>query len=146
MNLTRHTRAAPTSMPTRTRTEPSVDEQDNRFEEAAIEAEFETGYREETREEARKGAIKRLFRMASGTFVTILGVILMPLPGPGLLVVAVGLGILSRDVAWADRLLQIVRKRLPSDSDGRLPRSSIATMTVLALAGAAFSIWVAFLR
>jgi len=123
-----------------------VDEQDNRFEEAAIEAEFETGYREETREEARKGAIKRLFRMASGTFVTILGVILMPLPGPGLLVVAVGLGILSRDVAWADRLLQIVRKRLPSDSDGRLPRSSIATMTVLALAGAAFSIWVAFLR
>lgn len=126
--------------------EPSVDEQDNRFEEAAIEAEFETGYREETREEARKGAIRRLFRMTSGIFVTILGVILMPLPGPGLLVVAVGLGILSRDVAWADRLLQIVRKRLPSDSDGRLPRSSIATMTVLALAGAAFSIWVTFLR
>ena len=124
----------------------SVNEEENRFEEAAIEAEFETGYREETREEARRGVVTRLLRMTSGSLVTIIGVIMMPLPGPGLLIVAVGLGILSRDVAWADRLLQIVRKRLPSDSDGRLPRSSIVTMTVLALAGAAFSIWVTFLR
>ncbi|MAR53682.1 MAG: PGPGW domain-containing protein [Acidimicrobiales bacterium] len=84
--------------------------------------------------------------MASGTFVTILGVILMPLPGPGLLVVAIGLGILSRDVAWADRLLQKVRRRLPSDSDGRIPRSSIVTMIVLALAGIAISTWWTFIR
>ena len=124
----------------------SVNEEENRFEEAAIEAEFETGYREETREEARRGVVTRLLRMTSGSLVTIIGVIMMPLPGPGLLIVAVGLGILSRDVAWADRLLQIVRKRLPSDSDGRLPRSSIVTMTVLALAGVAFSILVTFLR
>jgi len=123
-----------------------VNEEENRFEEAAIEAEFETGYREETREEARRGVVTRLLRMTSGSLVTIIGVIMMPLPGPGLLIVAVGLGILSRDVAWADRLLQIVRKRLPSDSDGRLPRSSIVTMSVLALAGVAFSIWVTFLR
>ena len=123
-----------------------MNEEENRFEEAAIEAEFETGYREETREEARRGVVTRLLRMTSGSLVTIIGVIMMPLPGPGLLVVAVGLGILSRDVAWADRLLQIVRKRLPSDSDGRLPRSSIVTMTVMALAGIAFSIWVTFPR
>ena len=124
----------------------SVNEEENRFEEAAIEAEFETGYREAPREEARRGVVTRLLRMTSGSLVTIIGVIMMPLPGPGLLIVAVGLGILSRDVAWADRLLQIVRKRLPSDSDGRLPRSSIVTMTVLAFAGVAFSIWVTFLR
>ena len=123
-----------------------MNEEENRFEEAAIEAEFETGYREETREEARRGVVTRLLRMTSGSLVTIIGVLMMPFPGPGLLVVAVGLGILSRDVAWADRLLQIVRKRLPSDSDGRLPRSSIVTMTVMALAGIAFSIWVTFLR
>ena len=123
-----------------------MDQPDNRFEEAAIEAEFETGHREETREEARKGVITRLFRMASGAFVTILGVILIPLPGPGLLVVAIGLGILSRDVAWADRLLQKVRRRLPSDSDGRIPRSSIVTMIVLALAGIAISTWWTFIR
>ena len=34
-----------------------MSEEENRFEEAAIEAEFETGYREETREEARRGAV-----------------------------------------------------------------------------------------
>ena len=121
-------------------------EEENRFEEAAIEAEFETGFREETREAARRGVVTRLLRMTAGTLVTILGVIMMPLPGPGLLIVAIGLGILSRDVAWADRLLQIVRKRLPSDSDGRLPRSSIVTMVVMALAGITFSVWFTFVR
>ena len=123
-----------------------MSEEENRFEEAAIEAEFETGFREETREAARRGVATRLLRMTAGTLVTILGVIMMPLPGPGLLIVAIGLGILSRDVAWADRLLQIVRKRLPSDSDGRLPRSSIVTMVVMALAGITFSVWFTFVR
>ena len=123
-----------------------MSEEENRFEEAAIEAEFETGFREETREAARRGVVTRLLRMTAGTLVTILGVIIMPLPGPGLLIVAIGLGILSRDVAWADRLLQIVRKRLPSDSDGRLPRSSIVTMVVMALAGITFSVWFTLVR
>ena len=123
-----------------------MSEEENRFEEAAIEAEFETGFREETREAARRGVVSRLLRLTAGTLVRILGVIMMPLPGPGLLIVAIGLGILSRDVAWADRLLQIVRKRLPSDSDGRLPRSSIVTMVVMALAGITFSVWFTFVR
>ena len=123
-----------------------MSEEENRFEEAAIEAEFETDFREETREAARRGVVTRLLRMTAGTLVTILGVIMMPLPGPGLLIVAIGLGILSRDVAWADRLLQIVRKRLPSDSDGRLPRSSIVTMVVMALAGITFSVWFTLVR
>ena len=123
-----------------------MSEEDKRFEEAAIEAELETGYREETREKARRGVVTRLFRIASGSLITVFGVILIPLPGPGLLVVAIGLAVLSRDVAWADRLLQIVRRRLPSDSDGRLPRSRIATMVVLALAGIALSVWVVFLN
>ena len=123
-----------------------MSEEENRFEEAAIEAEFETGFREETREEARRGVVTRLLRMTAGTIVTILGVIMMPLPGPGLLIVEIGLGILSRDVAWADRLLQIVRRRLPSDNDGRIPRSSIVTMIVLGLAGVATSTWWVFLR
>ena len=122
-----------------------MSEEDNRFEEAAIEAELETGYREETREKARRGVITRIFRIAAGSLITVLGVILIPLPGPGLLVVAIGLGVLSRDVAWADRLIQIARPRLPSDSDRRLPRSRIATMVVLALAGIALSVWVVFL-
>ena len=55
-----------------------MSEEENRFEEAAIEAEFETGFREETREAARRGVVTRLLRMTAGTLVTILGVITIP--------------------------------------------------------------------
>ncbi len=115
----------------------------DRFREAAIEAELETGEREETRQQAWSGSLRRLIRMSFGAGVVVLGLIMMPLPGPGMLVVATGLAILARDVAWADRLLQKVRKRLPSDADGKLPRSTIATMILLATAGIAASIWFA---
>jgi len=71
---------------------------------------------------------------------------MMLLPGPGLLTIAIGLSILSRDVAWADRLLSKVRARLPSNEHGKLPRSSIVTMTTMAIAGVLFSIWATFLR
>ena len=112
-----------------------------RFREAAIEAEFETGEREATQRRAWRHAVRRMIRMGLGLAVVVLGIIMMPLPGPGLLVVAVGLAILARDVAWADRLLGKVRERLPSDAEGKLPRSTIVTMILLATAGIALSIW-----
>tara|TARA_B110000444_G_scaffold181060_1_gene169843 strand:+ start:386 stop:754 length:369 start_codon:yes stop_codon:yes gene_type:complete len=119
---------------------------DNSFKDAAIEAELETGEREPTRDAAWAKSIKRLFRVGSGLLVTTLGLVMMLLPGPGLLTIAIGLSILSRDVAWADRLLSKVRARLPSNDQGKLPRSSIITMTTMAIAGVLFSIWATFLR
>jgi len=118
----------------------------NSFKDAAIEAELETGEREPTRDAAWSKSIKRLFRVGSGLLVTTLGLVMMLLPGPGLLTIAIGLSILSRDVAWADRLLSKVRARLPSNEHGKLPRSSIVTMTTMAIAGVLFSIWATFLR
>ena len=119
---------------------------ENSFKDAAIEAELETGEREPTRDAAWAKSIKRLFRVGSGLLVTTLGLVMMLLPGPGLLTIAIGLSILSRDVAWADRLLSKVRARLPSNDQGKLPRSSIITMTTMAIAGVLFSIWATFLR
>jgi len=123
--------------------DPSDATRSERFRDAAIEAEFETGERESTRQKAWRSSIVRLARMSFGLGVVVLGVIMMPLPGPGMLIVAVGLAILARDVAWADRLLTKVRERLPSDADGKLPRSTIFTMVLLAAAGIAASIWFA---
>ncbi|MDG2113784.1 MAG: PGPGW domain-containing protein [Actinomycetota bacterium] len=120
---------------------PDVTGDDHHFREAAIEAEFETGRREATEAKAWHHVLVRLGRMGIGFAVTILGIIMLPLPGPGFLVIAVGLAVLSRDVAWADRLLHRVRDRLPADDDGKLPRSTIATMVVMTAAGIAFSIW-----
>ena len=119
---------------------------ENSFKDAAIEAELETGEREPTRDAAWAKSIKRLFRVGSGLVITSLGLLMMLLPGPGLLTIAIGLSILSRDVAWADRLLGKVRARLPSDEHGKLPRSSIVTMTTMVIAGVLFTIWATFLR
>lgn len=113
---------------------------------AAIEAEYETGVREETEEKARAHVIVRLARMTVGTLVVIAGIVLLPLPGPGWLIIAAGLAILAQDVVWADRLLKRVRARLPADEDGGLPRSTIITMVIMGVISIAGAIWWTFLR
>lgn len=115
--------------------------------EAAIAAEFETGEREATVEEAQSHALVRFARMGFGFLVVIVGIIALPLPGPGWLIIAGGLTILSRDVAWADRLLRYIRKKVPGiPEDGKIPRSSLITMAVVTLAAVAVSLWWTFGR
>lgn len=109
--------------------------------EAAIEAEFETGVREETVEEAKAHILIRLARMTLGFAVLLVGIAMLALPGPGLVTIGAGLLVLSRDVAWADRLLQRIRHRLPQDADGRIPHSAKATIVVSGLGAMAISAW-----
>jgi len=114
---------------------------------AAIEAEFESGEREETVAEAKAHVAVRLGRMALGFVVLILGIAMLALPGPGVLAIAGGLFILAKDVAWADRLLQYLRKRVPGiPDDGKIPRSQIITMAVMAVGAIAASVWWFVLR
>jgi uncharacterized protein (TIGR02611 family) len=47
-----------------------------------------------------------------GLAVTVGGLALVPLPGPGWLIVFVGLAILASEFAWAQRLLDYGRDRL----------------------------------
>ncbi len=108
---------------------------------AAVEAEQETGRRESTEASARSNVFVRLGRITLGSIVLLGGLVAMIGPGPGLLLVAAGLGILSRDVAWADRLLQKVKSRLPTDESGGIPRSTIVTMVLVALAATAVAVW-----
>ena len=118
----------------------------SRLREAAIEAEYETGVREETEEEARASIHVRLARMTLGSILLVAGVLMLALPGPGWLTIAAGLAILAKDVAWAERLLERVRKRLPSDAAGDVDRRIVlgsVAMAVLAFGG---SIWWTVLR
>ena len=113
---------------------------------AAIEAEYETGVREET-EEAAKAAIHiRLARMSLGTVLIIAGVAMLALPGPGWLTIAGGLAILSKDVAWAARALEWVRRRLPGDETEPVSTKVIVFSVVDAVLAAAGSIWSTFIR
>lgn len=86
------------------------------------EAERATGEREETMEAAKRHVLLRLASMTLGVAIVILGLILMPLPGPGLLVVVAGVALLAKDVPWAHRVEQRVRQRLPKDESGNVPR------------------------
>lgn len=109
---------------------------------AAVAAEYETGEREETVEEARAHIAVRVARMTLGAVIVILGVAMLVLPGPGVLAIAGGLFILAKDVAWADRLLQHLRKKVPGiPDDGKIPRSQIVTMVFMTLGAIAVSIW-----
>ncbi len=111
--------------------------------ESLIEAELKTGVHETTIREAERHVVFRIGRIFVGSVVTIIGIILMPLPGPGGLVVAAGLVILSRDVAWADRALRLLRKYSPGiPEDGKVPRSTIVVGVLLMTAGAIAAWWV----
>ena len=54
---------------------------------------------------------KRIFVIVSGSAVTVAGVAMLVLPGPGFLVIFTGLAILATEFDWADRLKQRVRER-----------------------------------
>lgn len=114
---------------------------EDRMLEAAIEAESASGAREETLAHARARVAVRLLRIGAGSMLLCVGVAMLMLPGPGWLMIALGLGILARDVAWAERALERVRRRLPTDGNGRISRASIATMVVVTLATTAATIW-----
>lgn len=115
--------------------------EDETFAEALIAAEYETGRREKTEVGAKAHVAVRIVRILAGTTVTIAGLVMMPLPGPGLPVLALGLAILARDVAWADRLLRHVRDRIPTDDDGGISRSALVTMGLSGSAGLLGSLW-----
>jgi uncharacterized protein (TIGR02611 family) len=48
----------------------------------------------------------------AGGLVVLAGLLMLVLPGPGLVVLAAGLAILATEYVWARRLLQSVRERI----------------------------------
>lgn len=68
----------------------------------------------EEREDAAKSRSNLLKRVAigiAGGVVLIAGILMIPYPGPGWLVVFAGLAILATEFAWAHRVLHFARKR-----------------------------------
>jgi uncharacterized protein (TIGR02611 family) len=65
----------------------------------------------------RNPALALAYRLAvaiAGGLIVVLGLALVPLPGPGWLIVFLGLGILATEFAWAGRLLKFGRRTLTS--------------------------------
>jgi hypothetical protein len=116
------------------------------FEEAAIEAELETGGREESIEQARRHLLVRVARVAAGIVLCGVGIALLVLPGPGLVVLAAGLALLAQDVPFARRLLEQVSQRLPESEDGQVSKLFIAVCSVGGLLFMGLSVWWTFFR
>lgn len=81
-----------------------------------------------------------------GVAVIVGGVILLPLPGPGWLIIFGGLGILATEYAWAARLLHWVRIQVTRWTQ-RLARQPLwvrvlaGVLTVLVIAGIVAAAW-----
>ena len=116
------------------------------FEKAAIEAEFETGRREESIAEAKRHILIRIGRVFLGTVVVIAGLLMLPLPGPGMLTIAAGLALLASDVPFARKLLENVRKRLPADADGKVSKPVVIGGLIVSVVTVASSLWWTFFR
>jgi hypothetical protein len=116
------------------------------FEEAAIEAELDSGRREETVEQAKRHLLFRLARIIAGSVVCLAGLLLLVFPGPGLVVLAIGLAILAQDLPFARRLLDRVRARIPSDAEGNISKPVLYGGLAVSLVAVSASLWWTFLR
>lgn len=112
------------------------------FRDAAIRAEQETHPELASPDAAWHHALVRIARMTLGFTIFVVGIIMLPAPGPGGLVVAAGLAILARDVAWADRLLRYLRKRMPGMAEeGPIPKSTLVVSVMLMAAAFLAFMW-----
>lgn len=57
-----------------------------------------------------------------GGILVLAGVIMLVIPGPGLLVIAAGLALLATEFEWARRLMEKAKARLKRIKDKRLDR------------------------
>jgi uncharacterized protein (TIGR02611 family) len=82
-----------------------------------------------------------------GLAVIVTGVVLLPLPGPGWLIIFAGLGILATEYAWAGHLLARTRRYVQAWLDWA-QRRSLVVRGLLALAGLAIvgaALWLSWL-
>jgi uncharacterized protein (TIGR02611 family) len=75
------------------------------------------GVRERRERHLERNRVIRVGIAAFGFLVVLAGLAMLVLPGPGLLVIAIGLGILALEFAWAERLLERTVHRLETAAD-----------------------------
>jgi uncharacterized protein (TIGR02611 family) len=74
------------------------------------------------------------------------GIVLLPLPGPGWLIIFAGLGVLATEYEWAARLLRFARDKVKEWTRwlGRRPiwvRGVVGLVTLAIVVAAAWAVW-----
>ncbi|MCW2769814.1 MAG: hypothetical protein JWR27_1247 [Aeromicrobium sp.] len=86
-----------------------------------------------------KGWFQRTGSEILGWTLIPVGIVLMPLPGPGMIIVVAGVALLSRNYVWAQRLLDPLERRAVEAA-----RYGVATLPRIAL-GFLGGLWLAVL-
>ena len=109
------------------------------MEEAPRKRRFLDGVRERREKHLERNRIIRVVVAIFGFLVVLAGVAMLVLPGPGLLVIAIGLGILALEFVWAERLLERTVDKLDEAGDAvkRSSRKQRALGVALLALGAA---------
>src|SRR5262245_22392334 len=92
------------------------------------------GLKERRERHKERHQLIRVAAAMGGFLIVIVGIIMIPLPGPGLLVVAVGLAVLALEFAWAEQLLEQTLDRL-SEAGEKVKRASPLEQAAVALLG-----------
>lgn len=113
--------------------------------EAALQAEYATGRHEETEEEARRHIAIRVATIVVGFIVLLGGLAMMILPGPGIVGIIAGLGILSRELTWAERMLEYAKEKARVDELKEQPKWVQGVAWAITAGAIATSLWYLFL-
>jgi uncharacterized protein (TIGR02611 family) len=54
--------------------------------------------------------VRRIFRIVAGFTLLLVGVVMLVTPGPGWLVILLGLGLLAAEFVWARRLMDRIKR------------------------------------
>jgi uncharacterized protein (TIGR02611 family) len=92
------------------------------------------GVRERRERHKERRKIVRAAIAGAGFAVVLAGLAMLVLPGPGLLVIAVGLGVLALEFAWAERWLERTVEKMGDASD-RVKEASRWQQAILVLLG-----------
>ena len=89
----------------------------------------------------QRGKLYRISFAAAGVVLVLLGVVLTApgVPGPGLLVVALGLAMLALEFDWAERLLERILDRVERASDTSRERKAIFIVAALVVGAGAIA-------
>jgi uncharacterized protein (TIGR02611 family) len=118
---------------------PLTADQDQRDDEPGLldEVADRLGFRDRLKKHPALALAYRIGVSVLGTLVVLLGLVLVPFPGPGWLIVFLGLGILSTEFAWAERMLDFGRARFRTWLHW-VGRQHLAVRALISLATLAF--------
>jgi uncharacterized protein (TIGR02611 family) len=125
----RESPAAPGSAPSRT---------SRTWLEAAEAAERATGAEEPTDRVVRRHILVRIAIIVAGSVVSLAGLAMLVLPGPGVVVLLLGLALLAQEVPWAERIVTYVKRKAKVDElkkQSPWVKVAVWAVTIAAVAG-----------